>query len=370
MASLDASKLVLNLAKELKPKYTDKTKLKFGQMFTDHMLVCEWDVTNGWAAPVIKPYGPLSLEPSCSVFHYALECFEGMKAYRDVNTNKVRLFRPMMNAQRLLRSGIRVGLPEFDPEQLIELIKKLVLIEKDWIPDGFGYSLYIRPTFISTQPTVGVTFPTKAMLFVILSPVGPYYATGFHPVSLLCSDGKYCRAWPGGSGNTKVGGNYAITIAPGKEAVDRGYNQVLWLFDDYCTEVGTMNFLVLWINEQGEKELITAPLDGCILPGVTRDSILNLARGFGDVKVSERPYKITEVIKAIEEDRILEVFGSGTAAVVSSVNKICYKGKDYIIPLDKNDPKAEIGPFTKKCYDTLMDIQYGKTPSEWSILIE
>jgi branched-chain amino acid aminotransferase len=332
------------------------------------MLICEWDVQTGWNTPIIKPYGPISLDPSCSVFHYALECFEGMKAYLDEDKN-VRLFRPMMNVNRLKTCGNRVGLPDFDSVEFLELIKKLVNIDKDWIPEGFGFSLYIRPTFISTQATVGVTFPTKAMLFVILSPVGPYYPTGFKPVSLLCSDGKYCRAWPGGSGNTKVGGNYALTILPGREASEKGHSQVLWLFNDFCTEVGTMNFFVLWINEKGEKELITAPLDGCILPGVTRDSILALAKTFGDVTVSEKPYTMTEVVKAIESDRIIEVFGAGTAAVVSPVNKISYKGNDYIIPLDKANPDAEIGLFTKKCYDSLMDIQYGKIEHEWSMVI-
>jgi len=370
MASLDASKLKITKTSSPKEVPTDKTKLAFGKTFTDHMLICNWSQEKGWEDPEIKPYGPLNLEPSCSVFHYALECFEGMKAYLD-SEKHIRLFRPMKNIERLRTSAHRVGLPDFDGPQLLELIKKLVVLEKRWIPEGFGYSLYIRPTFISTQNTVGVTYPTSAMLFVILSPVGPYYSTGFHPVSLLCSDGKYCRAWPGGSGYTKVGGNYALTILPCKEATDKGYNQLLWLFNDHCTEVGTMNFFVLWKNEQGEKELITAPLDGCILPGVTRDSIIEIAKTFGDVKVSEKPYTMTEVAKAVDEGRILEVFGSGTAAVVSPVNKITYKDKDYIIPLDKEDPKKEIGPFTNKCYETLMDIQYGKKAhGDWSVVID
>lgn len=372
MATADINHTLTTVEKTTEPAvHPEKSKLVFGKYFTDHMLEINWSAAKGWEAPKIAPRKPFTLDPACSVFHYAIECFEGMKAYRG-RDGKVRLFRPMMNMERMRRSAIRVGLPPFNPTELLECIKQLVTVESNWIPEGEGFSLYIRPCYISTQATVGVTLPTQAKLFVICCPVGPYYASGWKPVKLLCSDQeKFCRAWPGGTGSFKVGGNYALTLLAQKEAQEKGYAQVLWLFGEQgrVTEVGTMNFFAFWKNEQGEKELITCPITDMILPGVTRDSILAIARKMGDIKVSERDYTIHDIIKAIKEGRMLEAFGTGTAAVVSPVNGLCYEGQDYSIPLDPHNPKSAIGPLTKKLYDTIQELEYGSEPHEWMITI-
>eukprot|EP01105_Mastigella_eilhardi_P005670 TRINITY_DN17317_c0_g1_i1.p1 TRINITY_DN17317_c0_g1~~TRINITY_DN17317_c0_g1_i1.p1 ORF type:complete len:392 (-),score=130.53 TRINITY_DN17317_c0_g1_i1:101-1213(-) len=364
---IDVAKLVVEKTQHPKEKPADKTKLQFGKLFTDHMLTVEWEAAKGWAEPHIKPHGPFVLDPAVSCLHYGLEVFEGMKAYKDKD-GKIRLFRPMMNLDRLNKSAHRLALPEVDGEGLLECLKVLLQLEKDWIPEGKGFSLYIRPCLIATHASVGVAYPQSALLYIILSPVGPYYATGWHAVKLLCSDGKYCRAWPGGTGFTKCGGNYASTILPQREAQEKGYQQVLWLNDDCITEVGTMNFFLFWKNEKGEKELITCPLTDCILPGVTRDSVLGICRRWGEFTVSERNYTMTEVAKACEEGRVLEAFGTGTAAVVSPVQIVSYKGKDYQIPLNPADPSSQAGPLTARIYDDITKIQYGETPSDWSIL--
>jgi len=210
----------------------------------------------------------------------------------------------------------------------------------------------------------------SAKLYVICSPVGPYYAEGFNPVKLL-ADPKVARAWPGGTGNAKVGGNYAMGIRPAYEAAARGYSQLLWLFgeDHWVTEVGTMNQFFFWHTKEGKRELITAPLDGTILPGVTRDSILQLTRSWGEFDVVERPYSLKEVIAAVEEGRMIEAFGAGTAAIVSPVKGFHFDGKEFDIPLDKNDPSAKAGALTKRISDTIMGIQYGKIPHEWSVVV-
>lgn len=368
IAALDASKLTIERTKNPKAKLP-KEQLKFGQLLSDHMLDVDWDATNGWHAPRIIPYQPLQLDPAASSLHYGLQCFEGMKAYLD-NSNKIRLFRPDKNMDRINSSMARLCMPNFHGPTMVDLIKTLVKVERDWIPTGEGYSLYIRPTAIATTPVLGVSPARHIKFYVILSPVGPYYPTGFNPIKLL-ADPKYVRAWPGGTGNAKVGGNYAMGILPQQQAAQRGFAQLLWLFgpEHYVTEVGTMNQFFFWVNAQGEKELLTAPLDGTILPGVTRDSILSLARKWGEFKVTERPYTITELVDAIKENRMIEAFGAGTAAVVSPVEGFQYNDEFYRIPLG---PKAgaKAGPLTQKVWDTLTGIQYGKIPHEWSVLVD
>eukprot|EP00727_Mastigamoeba_balamuthi_P010901 m51a1_g6433 putative branched-chain amino acid aminotransferase (372) ;mRNA; r:362474-364190 len=369
-AGIDHKKLVIEKRPDLQPKPKDITKLVFGHTFTDHMLEIDWTAEHGWGVPRIHAYGPLALDPAASVLHYAMECFEGMKAFRDPKGH-LRMFRPMMNMERMVRSGKRVALPEFDGAELLECIKALVHLDQDWCPTGRGYSLYIRPTFISTHAAVGVQWPEQAKIFVILSPVGPYYATGWKAVKLVCSDGTYCRAFPGGTGCYKVGGNYALSMVPQEDAHHKGYQQVLWLHNKECTEVGTMNFFLYWINEQGKKELITCPLNDMILPGVTRDSVLRLAREMhGDIVVSERTYTIDQVIKALKENRVLEAFGTGTAAVISPVCAIAYEGQEYHIPVDTSDPKSQIGPLAKKLYESLAAIQYGEVDHPWTITVQ
>jgi len=274
---------------------------------------------------------------------------------------------------RLNTSCRALCMPTFDGKEFLECIKELVKTDKDWIPNEKGYSMYIRPTIISTDPALGVAPPRNVKLFVILSPVGPYYPTGFAPIKLF-ADPKNVRAWPGGAGNVKAGGNYGPTIRPQLEAQAMGCQQVLWLFGDTLevTEVGTMNQFFVWTNKQGEKEIVTAPLDGTILPGVTRDSILQLLRDDGEYKVSERPYTLVEIIEAINEGRMIESFGAGTAAIVSPVKGIIYNETEYEIPLDKSDPTATSGPLTKYLFDKLLRIQYGEEsePYGWSVVLD
>eukprot|EP01083_Nonionella_stella_P064181 167054_1 len=370
---LDHNLLTIQQTSNTKTK-SPYNKLAFGKEFTDHLLDIDWTNDYGWKDPIIKPYAPFLIDPAASSLHYALQAFEGLKAYIDSN-DRIRLFRPLLNMQRLNSSCESLFFPTFDSNEFLQCIFELLKLEREWIPNEYGYSLYLRPTIISTYPYIGVAAAQNVKLYCICSPVGPYYPEGFKPVSLLASD-KYVRAWPGGVGNKKLGSNYGPTIRPQHEAAAQGYSQIMWLFpdnktDDYfVSEVGTMNQFFFWKNKQGEEELITAPLDGTILPGVTRDSVLTLARDWGRFKVTERPFTMSEVIEAIEENRMIESFGSGTAAIVSPVNKIGWKGKDYVIPLDKTDPNANAGPLATELFNTILDIQYGKKEyKEWSMIV-
>ena len=265
-----------------------------------------------------------------------------MKAYRSTK-DEVLLFRPDKNAARLNNSVAAIKLPTFDEQEFIKCLSELIKIEESWVPGEKGFSLYIRPTAICTHSSLGVDVPEEAMLFVVNTIVGPYYPTGFKPVSLYAPTDAI-RAWPGGTGDVKIGGNYAPSIMHGETAKSHGHDQVLWLFNNEVTEVGTMNFFVFWKNEDGVDELVTAPLDGTILPGVTRDSLLTLAREWGEFKVTERIFTIDEITKAVEEDRIHEAFGAGTAAVVAPIKNINFKGTNYNIPVaveEKSGPLAQ-----------------------------
>ncbi|EGD72457.1 branched-chain-amino-acid aminotransferase [Salpingoeca rosetta] len=332
----------------------DPTTLAFGKQFADHMLVCDWSKEEGWAAPVIEPYGDFSLSPSALVLHYGLECFEGMKAFRGVD-DRVRLFRPQRNITRLLKSSQRLTLPSFDGDAFLKLLTHLVKKDAAWVPAGRGYSLYIRPTHIATQPILGVGATEQSRLFVINSPVGAYYATGFKPVRLL-ADPQFVRAWPGGMGDTKCGGNYAPTILPQQHAAERGCQQMLWLFgeDEKVTEVGTMNLFMHWKNDDGVEELITAPLDGTILEGVTRQSIIDLANQWGEFQVSEKYFTMGQLTRALKEGRVYEMFGSGTAATVSPVGEILYREETLSIPLELETS----GKLSKRFMDELFAIQF------------
>lgn len=365
---IDRSKLVVTHTTTPRPRVPND-QLVFGRTFSDHMLEIEWTASTGWQTPRINPYHKLCLEPSATVFHYAVELFEGLKAYKDKKGN-LRMFRPMHNMNRMYNSANRLALPTFDKVQLLECIKELVRIEKSWIPSERGYSLYIRPSLIGTQESLGVAKTNSALLFVIACPVGPYYKSGFDAVKLMANT-KYVRAFPGGTGDAKIGGNYAPCIKPQAEAAEKGYAQNLWLFgpNHEVTEVGTMNLFTFWTNEQGEKELVTAPLDGTILPGVTRASILELARKWNEFKVTERVHTMVEIEKAVQEKRMIEMFGAGTAAIVSPVKAINYKDRDLVIPLDPSDPKSQAGKLTKRFADTIMGIQYGEIESDWSVIV-
>mmetsp|Transcript_17553 Transcript_17553/g.30903 ORF Transcript_17553/g.30903 Transcript_17553/m.30903 type:complete len:296 (-) Transcript_17553:2584-3471(-) len=295
-----------------------------------------------------------------------------MKAYKSINDNTdLRLFRPDLNMKRLKNSMERLSMPganDFDPEELIKCIGELVRVDQDWIPSGEGYSLYLRPTVIATHPFLGLSPPDDLLLYVITSPVGPYYTSGFDPVRLT-ADTPYVRAWPGGSGASKVGGNYAPTMKPGADAMARGYSQVLWVFgeDDEVTEVGAMNVFFFMEREGGDgrrRELVTPPLErGDILPGVTRQSILELSREWGEFDVVERSITMPEIRDAAAEGRLIEAFGAGTAAVVTPISCIQYKGEDIEIPAT--------GDLTERIFSDLMGIQYGRVegPEGWSVKI-
>ncbi|KAI5810146.1 putative branched-chain-amino-acid transaminase [Peziza echinospora] len=381
LAELDASKL--QITKTSSPKeLIPPEQLVFGKTFTDHMLTVEWTAEDGWLAPKITPYQNLSLDPATCVFHYAFECFEGMKAYKD-SEGQIRLFRPEKNAARFSLSSQRLAMPAVPTKPLITLLEKFLNIEERFIPTQKGYSLYLRPTMIGTQKTLGVGAPGSALLFVIASPVGPYYPTGFKAVSLEARS-DIVRAWPGGVGDKKLGANYAPCIAPQLEAAQRGFQQNLWLFgpEGYVTEVGTMNVFFAWIRKDGKKEFITAPLDGTILEGITRDSVLGLAREKLEPEgwvVSERKFTIAEVKEAEAEGRLLEAFGSGTAAVVSPIKKIVWDGGlevrntqgekgtvEINVPLS---PGKEAGPVAQRMWDWMAERQYGDIDTEWSAIV-
>jgi branched-chain amino acid aminotransferase len=294
-----------------------------------------------------------------------------MKAYKDKDGN-VRLFRPDKNMARLNKSAARIALPTFEPTSFIELISKLTKIDSRFIPHQRGYSLYLRPTMIGTQKTLGVGAPGSALLYCIASPVGPYYPTGFKAISLEATD-YAVRAWPGGVGDKKLGANYAPCIVPQLQAASRGYQQNLWLFgeEEYVTEVGTMNmFAVIKDKQTGQKELVTAPIDGTILEGVTRDSVLALARerlvpeGW---KVSERKYTMSELYEASQEGRLVEAFGAGTAAIVSPIRTIAWKGKHVDCGLKESEESGETALRVKEWIEA---IQYGEEEHEWSVKVE
>jgi branched-chain amino acid aminotransferase len=257
---------------------------------------------------------------------------------------------------------------------LINVIAQFLRIEDRWVPSKRGYSLYLRPTIIGTQSELGVRAPDSVLLFVIASPVGPYYSTGFNAVSLMAST-QYVRAWPNGTGDFKVGGNYAPCVKPQSEALAEGYQQNLWLFgpDNEVTEAGTMNFFMLWENPNtGRRELVTPPLNGLILPGVTRNSILELVKSWEHttgIFVCEEKVTMAEILQASHEDRIIEMFGAGTACIVSPIKRIGFNGTDIHIPLDRSNPDSQAGPLTKMINDAIMDIQYGVVKHPFSRLI-
>ncbi|KAL4874532.1 aminotransferase [Aspergillus karnatakaensis] len=342
--------------------------LKFGRSFTDHILQLEWTTTQGWHNARIIPYDNLSLDPASCVLHYAFTCFEGMKAYKDPS-GSARLFRPEKNLARLNRSAARLALPTFDESRVLEYLAKYVEIESRFIPHLPGHSLYLRPTLLGTDASISVSRPRSAMLFVIASPMGDYFASGMKAVTLLAT-GKPVRAWPGGVGEFKVGGNYAPSIVPQEAAVEAGSHQNLWLLADgaggeeIVTEAGTMNLFVVWVNAAtGRRELVTPPLDGTILPGVTRVSILELARErLKEMDVVERRLTMGELAMAEKEGRLLEVFGAGTAVVVSPVMSIRWGERSISCGLKEGE---EAGPVSLQMKKWLEEVQYGLVEHPW-----
>jgi branched-chain amino acid aminotransferase len=346
---------------KMKDKIKDETQLGFGKLFTDRMLVIEWKADQGWCDARIEPYAPFVLDPSCAVFHYAQEIFEGLKAYKWAD-GRVALFRPEMNARRFQQSAERLCMPEVPEELFVKGIEQLVSLERDWIPTSPETSLYIRPAMIAVDAMLGVHPSSHYYFFVILSPVGAYYAAGFNPVSILVED-HYVRAVPGGTGEAKTGGNYASSLKAGLLAKKKGYDQVLWLDgreQRYIEEVGAMNMFFVY----GDT-IVTAALNGSILSGITRDSVLKLAPTLG-YKVEERRIDVNDLIADIRAAKVTEAFGSGTAAVISPVGKLGYKGEALQLTGGK------VGEVTRKMYDTLTGIQTGRIadPFGWVRFIE
>lgn len=282
-----------------KPDFTKP--LAFGAYHTDHMLEIDWSAKDGWTKPYITPYHNFVMDPRNSALHYAISLFEGLKAYR--KGKDIYLFRPELNMKRMNHSAERVGLPQFDGEEFIKCLEKLLFLDKDWAHDERGFSIYIRPTYMSYTDTLGVAVPDKAKLFIIMSPVGPYFTSGYKALSLICNDDSYVRSFPGGFGERKLAANYGPTLQKYKECLDAGYGQVLWLVKDNITECGVMNYFTLIKDKSGQLELITCNLDGTVLPGVTRQSILDLAKSWG-IKTSERPFSIHELIECEKEGRV------------------------------------------------------------------
>lgn len=337
------------------------SNLGFGQHFTDHMFMMDYRQREGWYHPRIVSYQTIQLDPAALILHYAQAIFEGLKAYHGVD-GKIRLFRPDMNARRFNASAERLCMPTIEPDFFTEAIKALVSLERDWVPKAQGASLYIRPTMIATEPALGVRPALEYLFFIITSPVGAYYKEGFNPVKIMVTD-EYVRAVPGGIGHTKAAANYAASLKAAQEAQAQGYSQVLWLDareKRFVEEVGTMNIFFHF-----KEALVTPPLSGSILPGVTRDSVICLAREWG-IEVQERPITIDEVLEGLEKGEVLEIFGTGTAAVISPVGLLHYKGKDHTIN------QGETGPLAERFFQEITGIQYGARPdpSGWTVLVD
>jgi len=348
-------KLIPLPVERMKDKTKDESQLGFGKLFTDRMLVVEWKAGTGWCDARIEPYGPFMLDPACAVFHYAQEIFEGLKAYKWPD-GRVALFRPEMNARRFNQSAARMCMPEVPEELFIKGIEQLVALEREWIPTAAGTSLYIRPTLIAVEPVLGVKPSDHYYFYVILSPVGAYYAAGFNPINILVED-HFVRAVVGGTGEAKTGGNYASSLMAAQEAKKKGYDQVLWLDGRerrYIEEVGAMNMFFAY-----GKRIVTAPLTGSILSGVTRDSVLKLAPTLG-YQVEERQIDVNDLMADIRAGKVTEAFGSGTAAVITPVGKLCYK--DECLQLTG----GKVGEITQNLYDTLTGIQTGKLNDQFS----
>ena len=337
-----------------KAKPVDETKLGFGKTFSDHMFIMDYTEGQGWHDPRIVPYAPISLEPSAVVFHYAQECFEGLKAYRTAE-NKLQLFRPDCNARRMNNTQERLCMPAIPEEDFVQAVRALVEVEKDWVPHSEGASLYIRPFTIATMPQLGVHASSTYQFIIICAPSGAYYAAGLAPIDIYVED-TYVRACPGGTGFTKCGGNYAVSLLAAKIAEQRGYSQVLWLDGvhmKYIEEVGAMNVMF-----KIDGKIITPDISaGSVLPGITRKSCIQVLRDWG-YTVEERDLSVDELIEAAENGKLEEAWGCGTAAVISPIGLLAYKDKEHVIAGGK------IGELTQRLYDELTGIQWGKLPDK------
>jgi branched-chain amino acid aminotransferase len=343
-----------------KPFPADESKLGFGKIFTNHFFNMKYHEDRGWYDPIVEPYRDICLDPTAMCLHYGQLIFEGLKAYRG-RQGEIYLFRPMENINRMNASAERLVMPTVDPDLFLEAIKKLVILDKEWLPKGRGTSLYIRPTMIATEASLGVHSANEYLFFIVIGPVGAYYPEGFSPTKIAVSE-DHVRAVKGGIGYCKAAGNYAASLYASKIAMEKGYTQVLWLDAverKYVEEVGTSN-MFFRIGD----ELITCPLTGSILPGVTRDSVIQMAKSWG-VQVSERLLSMDEIMDALKKGTLKEAFASGTAAIVSPVGQMLYKGTDHIIN------EGKIGSLTERLYNEILQIQYGEKedPFGWRMRI-
>lgn len=345
----------------VKKQKPDWEHLKFGELFTDHMFLMDYKTGKGWHDARIVPYGNLTLSPASMVFHYGQEMFEGLKAYRSANGEDVLLFRPEKNIERMNNTNERLCIPHVDPDDVLEAIKTLVNIDRDWVPPVADASLYIRPFIFATDPHLGVRPADEYLFCIILSPVGAYYKEGINPVKILIEN-DYVRAVKGGIGFAKAGGNYAASLKGQEKAYELGYSQVLWLdgvHRKYVDEVGTMNVFF-----KIDGEVITPALEGSILPGVTRASTIEMLRSWG-YKVTERKISVDEIFEAHKAGKLDEAFGTGTAAVISPIGLFAKDDEKIVVS------EGKIGETAQKLYDTLTGIQWGRLPDTfgWTIKV-
>ena len=350
----------ITITKTTAPKAKpDESALGFGKIFTDHMFMMDYNKETGWTNARIVPFENLSIHPASTVLHYGSEIFEGLKAYRRADS-KVQLFRPIENIRRMNRSAERLCLPEIPEEDALEVLLKFVEVEQDWTPHSEGTSLYLRPFLFGNDESLGVHAVANATFIIIASPVGSYYAEGINPVKIMIED-EDVRAVRGGTGYAKCGGNYAASNRAGERAAQKGYSQVLWLDGverKYIEEVGAMNVMF-----KIDGEIVTPMLSGSILPGITRMSCLEVLRKEG-YKVSERLLSIDELEDAMKSGKLEEAWGCGTAAVISPIGELCYKGVKYTVN------NGEIGETTQHLYDTLTGIQWGKIEDNFGWIVE
>ncbi|BAB05875.1 branched-chain amino acid aminotransferase [Halalkalibacterium halodurans] len=346
----------LRIERSSNPKQKpDPEQLSFGKVFTDHMFVMDYTEEKGWHDPRIVPYGSITLDPAAMVFHYGQTVFEGLKAYR-TNDDRILLFRPEKNIQRLNRSCHRISIPQIPEEAAIDYLVKLLQVDRDWVPSAEGTSLYIRPFVFANEINLSAVPSTEYTFMIILSPVGSYYKEGIQPVNIYVED-EFTRAVRGGTGTAKTGGNYSASYIAQEKAAEKGYAQVMWLDGiekKYIEEVGSMNVFF-----KIDGEIVTPILNGSILEGVTRMSIIELLRDWG-YPVAERKISMEELFAAYEKGKLEEAFGTGTAAVVSPIGQLNWKEHQMVI----NDKR--IGELSKKLYDTLTGIQRGQLPDPFN----
>lgn len=348
----------IKVADQRKPKPEDDS-LKFGEVFTDHMFVMDFEESKGWHDPRIVPFGPLPISPAATALHYGQTIFEGLKAYR-TEDDRALLFRPRDNARRLNASARRLCMPEVEEETFVHAIETLVNFERDWIPSAEGTSLYIRPLMFATEEHLALKPAARYTFAIILSPVGSYYPRGIAPTKIFVET-EEVRSAPGGVGAAKTGGNYARCLDAEVRASEMGYDQVLWLDGrerEYVEEVGAMNVFF----RLGDT-LVTPPLTGTILPGITRDSVLTVLEDW-KVPTEERRIALSEILEAHEQGTLREAFGAGTAAVISPIGQLRLNDRDMEIN------SGRMGEITSRLYETLTGIQTGQLEDKFGWTVE